>query len=216
MYQARFAVQAQENSFPQQGAGVAVLPGRGSECERANSADRVREAILANMSHELRTPLHSVLMALNQAREALVDTPLADLCSQALVSGYRLNTLLGDILELASLESGAARSQNAEFKPGDLCTEVVDLFKLTAREKQIALATYHEKDIPAVVVGDASRLRVVLMHIIGNALKFTKTGTVALHLGVASKLNPGPSRQPYTEAPQKPTHPKPTPIPPHI
>lgn len=217
MYQARFAVQAREKSFPRQGAGVAVLPGRGSECEPANSVDRVREAILANMSHELRTPLHSVLMVLNQAREALADTPLADLCSQALVSGYNLNTLLSDILELTSLESGAARSQNAEFDPEALCTEVVELFRLPAREKQIALATYHEKNIPAVVMGDASRLRVVLMHIIGNALKFTKTGMVALHLGVASsKPNPGTSRLPYKEAPQKPTHPKTTPIPPHI
>src|SRR5262249_13630262 len=152
------------------------------EWQRADTATRAKSDFLAMMTHEIRTPLSGVLGMLH----LMLDTPLnAQQRHYAEVirdSGEALLTILNDILDFSKMEAGKLELHPADFDLGSAVAGVVTLLGGRAREKHLALESELAPDVPRALRGDASRLRQVLLNLVGNAIKFTDTGTVRVQV----------------------------------
>ena len=151
--------------------------------EVAERANRAKSAFLANVSHELRTPLNAILGysdLLGRTREG--DAQHAYL--QAIqTSGKNLLLLINDILDLAKIEAGQIEVSRLPTEPAALLREMRRLFTLPAADKGLRFETRLDPRLPGRLLLDRVRLRQVLAHLVGNAIKFTDQGQVRLSLG---------------------------------
>lgn len=150
------------------------------EKERAEEASRTKSQFLANMSHEIRTPMNGVLgMA-----ELLLLTSLTDkqrrYVEQIRGSGTQLLHVINDILDFSKIEAGKIILEHNPFDLSAVISETVGFFEERARAKGLTLSCTVEHDLQTQVVGDAHRLRQVLNNLIGNAIKFTESGSVSV------------------------------------
>ncbi|MCC7195400.1 MAG: response regulator [Gemmatimonadaceae bacterium] len=150
--------------------------------EAAEETARARGEFLANMSHEVRTPLHGVL-GMTEAMLAAPHTE-ADRRSIEVINRSASNLLgiLNDILDYSKLEAGRVELVNAPFDPRALVDDAIDLFAVRADEKDIDLAITETATFGLWPVGDATRIRQVLLNLIGNAVKFTEKGSIRIAL----------------------------------
>jgi len=162
--------------------------------EHAESANKAKSEFLANMSHEIRTPLNGMSGMLQLMRTTSLDEEQQEYITTALQACSRLTRLLADILDLARIEAGKIPIQLAPMRLRDVVSQICALFEPMAKTSNLQLHWKVDPLIPAVVMGDATRVQQILTNIVGNALKFTPDGEVSLQIDALSSCKPGQCR----------------------
>ncbi|MCP4700992.1 MAG: response regulator [Gammaproteobacteria bacterium] len=152
--------------------------------EEAEAANRAKSAFIANMSHELRTPLNGILgYAQILGRDLNLGKKQQEGVAIIRRSGEYLLTLINDILDLSKVEAGKLELYPVDFGFEQFILGVVEMFQIRARQKRIAFHYRALSQLPAGVHTDDKRLRQILINLLGNAVKFTDAGGVALKIG---------------------------------
>lgn len=153
--------------------------------DEAEKANKAKSEFLANMSHEIRTPLNAVLGFSELLKGNTKDEKHEKYVDNILVGGKNLLALINDILDLSKIEAGHIGIQNLEVNLNALLNECKQMFTHAAREKGLSLSVeFDHKDIPQKVLIDETRIRQILFNLLGNAIKFTKQGSVTLALNI--------------------------------
>ena len=167
--------------------------------DEREQASRAKSEFLANMSHEIRTPMNAILgFAQLLSREPALTTNQAQHVDTILRSGGHLLKLINDILDMSKIEAGRLMLKRTVFSLHDVLDDLDVLFRPRAAARGLDLHISRDRTVPHHVLGDEGKLRQVLFNLIGNAVKFTRTGQVAVRmraerLATADGSDPGES-----------------------
>lgn len=154
--------------------------------EKANAA---KSDFLAHMSHELRTPLNGILGLAEITLKSSLDEEQYKHMEMIRHSGKKLLNLVNDILDLARIEAGKIEILNLEFDLRETIGKISEHFSITAEVKGIKFSSYIADDIPDAVIGDQDKIWQIIINLIGNAIKFTKKGSVTIGITVANRVD---------------------------
>ena len=155
--------------------------------ERAQAANQAKSEFLANMSHEIRTPMTGVLGMIDLLLSTKLSAPQTEYLEMARSSADSLLSLLNDILDLSKIEAGRLELAPVAFSTRECVTGAVRTFDVCAHQKGLDLITEVDQDVPEIMVGDPVRLRQVIVNLVGNAVKFTDTGRIAVKAGLETQ-----------------------------
>ncbi|MDM8569637.1 PAS domain S-box protein, partial [Thiotrichales bacterium HSG1] len=148
--------------------------------EAADAANRAKSEFLANMSHEIRTPMNAVIGFSDILASQITDKKHKSYLNSIQTGGKSLLTLINDILDLSKIEAGQLDIQYEPVNPQQIFTELQQIFDLKIAEKNLKLIMEIDENLPQALYLDETRLRQVLLNLIGNAIKFTDNGYIKL------------------------------------
>jgi signal transduction histidine kinase len=148
--------------------------------ENARNSERSKSTLLATMSHELRTPLNGVIGAIQLLIQSDLESEKTEYANVALDSGEILLELINNIMDLSSLESGSIKLEKIAIDLRNFLKKTTAPFEFQARSRDLDFVLDIDESAPHYIMGDPTRLRQLLINLVGNALKFTESGEVSI------------------------------------
>ena len=169
---------------------------------RAEAASIAKSEFIANVSHEIRTPMNAIIGFADLLAAGIQDPRQRHQASVIAGSGKSLLRLINDILDLSKIEAGRLDIKTEKTSPARLLEEIHHLFAPRAREKNVSLSFGTDPRLPHVALLDVVRLRQILVNLVGNAIKFTDSGSVSV---LAERIPPSPNTPQPTTNDQQPS-----------
>ncbi|RZA10273.1 MAG: PAS domain-containing hybrid sensor histidine kinase/response regulator, partial [Proteobacteria bacterium] len=149
--------------------------------QEAEEVSQLKSAFLATVSHEIRTPLSAIIgFSRLLAEETWTEDKMREFAQISLRNGYALARIIDDILDLSKVEAGKLEVARTQVSVQELLAEVMESLSVKAMEKSIGVNFHIDEKVPETIYSDSTRLRQILVNIIGNAIKFTVEGEVSV------------------------------------
>ncbi|MDZ7742566.1 MAG: response regulator [Bacteroidota bacterium] len=156
--------------------------------EEAERNSFLKSLFLATMSHEIRTPMNGIIGVIDLIRRSELTEDQLELINIIDISGNNLLSIINDILDFSKIEAGQVQLEKAKFNIYRIIDETVKLLKIKADERENKLITEIDPSVPKFVMGDALRLKQIIINLTNNALKFTKRGEVKIKAYLVSEF----------------------------